>query len=133
MTQYYKERLIPRYHVWDLNMRVCETSNGQNYVTVGGEEVIKVPVWVARSLKQEREITGCFGPYMFYNNYEQSANAQYLIGMFKYPNLTPAASAKREAILEADREWVIINKEFMEALNEREKLIAQHARNNDNN
>lgn len=102
-------------------------------VTRNSEEVTKVPVWVARSLLFDREITGCFGPYMFYNNYEQSANAQYLVGMFKYPNLTPAASAKREAILESDREWVIINKEFMEALNERERLIAQRSSVSGNN
>ena len=132
MTQYYREHLVPVRHLFDIGAGVYQRGDSWYVVTKQGEEVTKVPIWVARSLLFDRELTGCFGPYMFYNNYEQSANAQYLIGMFKYPNLTPAASAKREAILESDREWVIINKEFMEALNEREKLIAQHACSNGN-
>lgn len=64
---------------------------------------------------------------MMYNGYEESANGQYLIGMFKYPHLIGRAQLKVDRILQEDSEWVIVNKEFMEALNERQNRIVQHA------
>lgn len=97
------------------------------YYLYKDDEITKVPKWVARSLCHERQMTYWWGPYMMYNGYEESANGQYLIGMFKYPHLIGRAQLKVDRILQEDSEWVKVNKEFMEALNERQNRIVQHA------
>ncbi len=86
-------------------------------------EVIVVPFWVARSLLGDRQQTQQWGPYIFYNGYETTAEAKYLKGMFKYPMLTSRVQLKISRILQENSEWVEEDKEFKEVLSKRETAL----------
>ena len=90
------------------------------------DEVIIIPFWVASSLLGDRQQTQQWGPYIFYNGYETTAEAKYLKDMFKYPMLTSRAQQKVSTILRDNKEWIDENQEFKEALNEREALLIKY-------
>lgn len=124
MTQHYKE------HYRTLKLLGVGTllTDGKNRYLLqpNNDEVIIIPFWVASSLLGDRQQTQQWGPYIFYNGYETTAEAKYLKDMFKYPMLTPRAQQKVCTILRDNKEWVDEYQEFKEALNEREALLIKY-------
>lgn len=71
-----------------------------------------------------RKKTFIFGPYIFYNNFEESNEAAYLKKIFQYPHLTPTPEKKVRTIMEEYSPFVEPNEEFIQALMIREALIS---------
>lgn len=126
MTQHYKEH----YRTLKmLNVGTLLTDGRDHYILQpnnNNNEVIVIPFWVARSLMGDRQLTYCYGPYLFYNGYETTTEAKYVMSMFKYPKLTSRAQQKVDSIMTDNREWIAINKEFKEALDERETALVKY-------
>ena len=51
-------------------------------------------------------LTSIVGPYKFYNGYQDTESAQYLVEMLKYKHLTARAQAKVDHILEDDKLFI---------------------------
>ena len=121
MTQHYKEHYRT---IKLLNVGALLTDGKNRYLLQpNNNEVIVVPFWAARSLLGDRQQTQQWGPYIFYNGYETTAEAKYLKDMFKYPMLTSRAQLKISCILQENSEWVEEDKEFKEILSKRETAL----------
>lgn len=124
MTQHYKEH----YRTLKLlNVGTLLTDGKNRYLLqLNNNEVIVLPRYVARSLLGERQVTQQWGPYIFYNGFETTAEAKYVKDMFKYPMLTSRAQLKVNTILRDNKEWVEEDKEFKEVLSEREAAFVKY-------
>lgn len=83
-------------------------------------EVAKIPYWLVLLMAGHRDPSAHYGPYVFYNNFESTAEARYLKEMFKYRVLTPTAETKVRSLLQQYEPLVGINEAFVDALIERE-------------
>ena len=83
-------------------------------------EVALLPHWLWLLVEQKRELTLRWGPYAFFNNFEQTTEAKYLMQMFKYRILTATAETKVKDILNRYQPIIGINENFTRALIERE-------------
>lgn len=85
------------------------------------DEVAQIPLYVKRTLLQERVVTRVFGPYIFFNNFELTPEATYLKQMLKYRQLTATAQKKVDSIKQRYSRWVMIDTEFEQVLRERDE------------
>lgn len=117
MTKHYDQHLImSRDTRWG---QLANTGSGQWFL-VKDNEVARLPYWLFLFICGKHIATHHFGPYVFYNNFELTAEARYLKEMFKYPQLTPTAAKKVQTILDTYGPCISINEEFVKALQERE-------------
>ena len=104
------------------------TKHGQDYLVTEGE-VSKIPYYVSLSLRNIKRVTAVWGPYIFYNGFEATAEAEYVRNMFRYPHLTDKAQKKVTDIYFNYNLWIDTNQEFVEVLNERERRIKDGDKN----
>lgn len=83
-------------------------------------EVAKIPYWLVLLMAGHCDPSSRFGPYIFCNNFETTAEAKYLKEMFKYRVLTPTAETKVRSLLQQYELLIIIDETFVQALIERE-------------
>lgn len=96
------------------------TYHGQDYLVNDEGEVGKIPFYVSLSVRGITRATRIWGPYIFYNGFETTSEAEYLMKMFRYKQLTPVAAAKVAKIRSLNTEWIGEDKDFIEALEARE-------------
>ena len=65
-------------------------------------------------------ITSIVGPYKFYNGYQDTESAKYLVEMLKYKHLTARAQAKVDHILEDDKLFIEQDTVFWDILKARD-------------
>ena len=109
---------MSRTTAWGQLARINDT-----WFLVKDNEVARLPYWLFLFICDKRIETGHWGPYTFYNNFEQTHEASYLKEMFKYPHLTPTASKKVQTIIDTYGPCVSIDWEFVKALDVREKRL----------
>ncbi len=95
------------------------TYHGQDYLVNSEGEVGKIPYYVSLELRGTHRITKVWGPYIFYNGFEATREAEYLKKMFRYLHLTDKAQQKVTDIMFNYNTWIETDQEFMEALNAR--------------
>ena len=95
------------------------TASDKWFLVTDGE-VARIPFWLFCFITDRHAETGHFGPYVFYNNFELTAEARYLKEMFKYRVLTPTAETKVRSLLQQYGPCVGINEAFVDTLIERE-------------
>ena len=121
MTKYYKQRLIPlRTTAWGSILRGIEDAASKHYLVNKADEVAELPHWLWLLVEGKYAPSMRWGPYLFYNTFENTSEAQYLMEMFKHRVLTAAAEAKVRNILKQYEPLIHINESFVEALLERE-------------
>ena len=98
------------------------TKHGQDYLVVDGE-ISKIPYYVSLSLRGEHRNTRTWGPYKFFNGFETTSQAEYLMKMFQYPHLTDVARRKVTDIYFDYSLWIEIDQDFIETLNKREEAL----------
>lgn len=94
--------------------------NNTWFIVNKADEVAKIPYWLVLLMAGHRDLSDWFGPYMFYNNFETTAEARYLVEMFKYRVLTPTAETKVRSLLQQYKPLISIDTTFVDALIERE-------------
>ena len=90
------------------------------YLKINGDEVIPIPLFVARAINGHLDVTRTFGPYIFWNDFDQTPEATYLMKMFSYRKLTPSVQAKVSSIIARYKPWIDWDREFIQTLEERE-------------
>lgn len=101
---------------------------GTQYYLVNNEgEVAKIPYYVMTRLHDE-VITERWGPYVFYNYFEDTKEAQYLKKMFRYPRLSTEAQLKVDKILQNNSLWIGTDEEFKNVLEERERRLLDESK-----
>lgn len=117
MTKHYKQHLVSRQLTQYGRMMIY----GDNwYLKVNGDEVIPIPLFVARAINGHLDVTRTFGPYVFWNDFDKTQEAKYLMKMFSYRKLTPSVQAKVKDIIARYKPWIDQDSEFIKVLNERE-------------
>lgn len=116
LTKHYKQALMPGPVIPQGHLMV---HNNQWYL-VRNDEVARLPLYAHMSLAGKHELTHRWGPYAFYNFFEKTPEAHYLMKMFRYKILTSAPEKKIHEILERNKDWISIDDSFVEALIERE-------------
>lgn len=97
---------------------------GMDYYLVNREgEVAKIPYHMMVSLHNGPVQTEQWGPYIFYNWFQNTKEAAYLKQMFRYPVLEPRAKEKVDSIIRNNSLWIELDTTFTEALEERERRI----------
>lgn len=84
-----------------------------------GSQYTKIPQFLFLTIQGQHTQTAVFGPYIFYNNFELTREAQYIKRMLAYPTLTARAKQKVDKILVGYRHWVTVDDEFMSILERR--------------
>lgn len=121
MTKHYKQLLLPHSELkWGRIMQ----SQGKFWLVNKDGEVAQLPHHLYLLMTGVLKPTRYFGPYIFYNNFEQTVEAKYLMTMFKYPHLTPTPEKKIYAIISNNDAFIKVDKEFVTVLMERETLIS---------
>lgn len=121
MTKYYKQRLIPLCTTtWGSILRGIEDAASKHYLVNKADEVAELPHWLWLLVEGKYAPSMRWGPYLFYNTFENTSEAQYLMEMFKHRVLTAAAEAKVRNILKQYEPLIHINDSFVAALIERE-------------
>lgn len=124
MTKHYKQHLMTsRQTAWGLLAHGIGTMAAQWFLINASDEVAKLPFWLFLFICDKHAETGHFGPYIFYNNFELTAEAKYLKEMFQYPQLTPTASMKVQNIISTYTPCIGIDNEFVQALQAREAQL----------
>lgn len=88
--------------------------------TSDGDEVIPLPLFLGRTLNGAAHVTRTFGPYVFWNDFDKTQVARYLMKMFSYRKLTPQVQANIRTILTDYKPWIDWDQDFIKALSERE-------------
>lgn len=121
MTKYFKQRLMPvNSNEWGQIMRGTEDASSKHYLRNSANEVAELPHWLWIMVEGKYSPSMRWGPYLFYNTFENTPEAQYLLEMFKHRILTPVAETKVRDILNKYKLLIHINDSFVEALIERE-------------
>lgn len=84
------------------------------------DEVAELPHWLWLLVEGKYAPSMRWGPYAFYNTFENTSEAQYLMEMFKHRILTATAETKMRNILKQYEPLIHINESFVAALIERE-------------
>lgn len=119
-TPYYQTTLM---HTMDNEYGHVYCKGEQNYLVNSEGEVGKIPRYVAMEVSGMHWETGRWGPYIFYNHFEDTDEAAYLRKMFQYPTLTEAAQKKVTDIFFENNLWIRTDTEFVDMLNKREEAI----------
>ncbi len=93
---------------------------GEQYYLVKDDTVIPIPLYITRTLLHNSVVTRTFGPYIFWNDFDQTQEAKYLMKMFSYRKLTLQVQAKIRTILDLYKPWIDWDNEFIAVLEERE-------------
>lgn len=121
LTKHYKQHLMmSRDTGWGKLARGIGTASDQWFLINTADEVAKLPYWLFLFMVDKHVETHHWGPYIFYNNFENTSEARYLKEMFKYRVLTPTAETKVRSLLQQYKPLIGINEAFVEALIERE-------------
>ena len=116
MTKHYKQHLIFRRSISEGDLMI----RGEQYYLVKDDTVIPIPSYITRALLHHDAVTRTFGPYMFWNDFDKTAEAKYLMKMFSHRKLTPQVQQKVAKILDLYKPWIDWDREFIQALEERE-------------
>lgn len=120
MTSYYKHSLLPLRagSYGTLFKHRNDYYIGQQGQTVFGSDVItKIYPGVAASLEGKNTVTDVYGPYVFINGFENTAEAKYLIKMLPYYfNMKPRAQEKVNNILDMYGYWIRIDTRILEVM-----------------
>ena len=120
-TKYYKQRLMPLHTTsWGPILRGTEEASNKHYLVNKADEVAELPHWLWLLVEDKYAPSMRWGPYLFYNTFENTPEAQYLMEMFKHRVLTATAETKVRGILEQYKSLIHINDSFVAALVERE-------------
>ena len=92
-----------------------------NWYLMHNDEVARLPKYLRYTLVGKSVCTCTFGPYDFYNYFEETTDAKYLMEMFQHIRLTPTPSKRVQQIIHDKRDWVKLNLIFAQALSNREK------------
>lgn len=84
-------------------------------------EIARLPRYLRYALQGKSFGTYTFGPYDFYNYFEETTEAKYLMEMFQHVRLTPTPSKKVRQIIHDRRDWIKLNTVFAKSLSNREK------------
>ena len=117
-NHYYETRLL--YKTITEYGRIY-TSHGQDYLVT--DEVSKIPYYVSLEVQGTHRLTKTWGPYKFYNGFETTREAEYLMKMFRYPHLTDKAQRKVTDIMFNYGIWIERDIEFENILKEREAWL----------
>lgn len=98
-------------------------SKGDSHYLVTNNEVGKVPRYMALTLMGINKETYHWGPYTFYNEFENTHQAQYLMKMFKYKQLTDRAASKMADIRFDYCMWFTEDQSFIKAMEERYETV----------
>ena len=99
------------------------TYHGQDYLVNKEGEVGKIPYYVSLSVRGIRRPTKHWGPYTFFNGFDTTKEAEYVMEMFQYPKLTDKAQAKLKAIFAKYGDWVETDMSFINILGARERRL----------
>lgn len=94
-------------------------SRGNQYYLVHNDEIGKIPRYMALTLMNVYNETGHWGPYTFYNGFDATPEAQYLMKMFRYPQLTDRARQKVADIRFDYNMWFTEDESFIKAMEAR--------------
>lgn len=123
MTKHYEQHLmLSRDTGWGRLAHGIGTASGKWFLVTNGE-VARLPYWLFLFIVDKHVETGHWGPYIFYNNFELTAEARYLKEMFQYRVLTPTAAKKVQTILDTYGPCIAMDTEFIKALEEREAQL----------
>ena len=94
--------------------------SGDNYYLVNcDEQVTRVPTYVAETIMDKDRITYIIGPYVFFNNFEETADGKYLIKMLPHWfNRKPVVDLKIRNIMDYAGYWARINNETLKLMQE---------------
>lgn len=121
MTKHYKQLLLPHSELsWGKIMQ----SQGKFWLVNKDNEVAQLPQHLYMLMTGVLKPTRYFGPYIFYNNFENTPEAKYLMTMFRYPHLSSTPEKKIRSITGDNKMFIQIDKEFVAVLMEREALIS---------
>ncbi len=98
------------------------TKHGQDYLVTEGE-VSKIPYYVSLTIRGERRITKTWGLYKFINGFETTREAEYLMKMYQYPDLSDRAQEKIKDIFFNYGIWVEMDYDFVSVSQERERRL----------
>ena len=101
-TQHFRANYIM---VWHDDEFKAWLSNGKWALTNAEGEWAPAPEFIINTLRGwNMEWTR--GPFIFRNGFDQTDEAQYLISMLQYPELTSAAKKKVNSILTRYADWI---------------------------
>lgn len=118
-SPYYNATLVP-IHTSEYG-RIY--SKGDTHYLVTDNEIGKIPRYMALTLMGVHQATHHWGPYTFYNEFENTQQAQYLIKMFKYKQLTDRARQKVADIRFDYNMWFEEDQSFIKAMEERYETV----------
>lgn len=117
LTSYYKSTLLP---VKSFTKDTRLMRSGDNYYLVNcDEQVTKIPAYVALTIQGKESITYQIGPYIFFNNFEETIDGKYLISMLPYWfNRKPIVERKINMIMDYAAWWCRINEDTIDLMNQ---------------
>jgi hypothetical protein len=104
---YIKVKSVPNFDIF--------ISNGKYALLNDIGEWAVAPDYIVNTLRNflyERER----GPFIFKNGFEETQQAQYLVSMMRYPELTVAAARKVDSIRTQYSDWIDVDKEVIKIL-----------------
>ena len=89
------------------------------YYMTYDKSMTRVPTYVAETIMGKDRITYIIGPYVFFNNFEETADGKYLIKMLPHWfNRKPVVDLKIRNIMDYAGYWVRINNETLKLMQE---------------
>lgn len=91
-----------------------------NYYLVNcDEQVTKIPAYVALTIQGKESVTYQIGPYIFFNNFEETVDGKYLISMLPHWfNRKPLVERKINMIMDYAAWWCRINEDTVNLMNQ---------------
>ena len=99
------------------------TYHGQDYLVNEEGEVGKIPYYASLTIRGEKRVTKTWGPYKFINGFETTREAEYLMKMYQYPDLSDRAQEKVKDIFFEYGIWVEMDYDFISISQERERRL----------
>lgn len=108
VTQHFKSRYMPI----SINepLRLYQGNGEYAIVNTVTNEYAKVPLFIANEWRCDHYIT-TRGPFIFHDGFEREDEAQYLIRMLQYQQLTARARQKVDSILRLYADWINYDEE----------------------
>ena len=116
----YHEQHCIRYRQLDEKQMLYKATAEDNstlWYLRNGNEIARIPFYVADTLEGQNKPTFVFGPYIFLNGFERTEPARYLMQCCKYKALYNSTRTKIEQTREMFRAWIVVDHEYEETLN----------------
>lgn len=113
VTQHFKSHYIP-ISTADM-LQIYYSSGVYALLNTRTSEWAKVPLFVVNTLMGNNSGNER-GPFIFKNGFEQEDEAQYLLQMLQYSELTPKAAKKVKDINQKYSDWITYDTEVREYL-----------------